>query len=459
MTAPATLQIWNPATGQVVETVPADDPEAVAKKVALVKAGSKAWAATPLQDRIGIILKFRGLIAQHLEALAQTTTRETGKPITQARNEVRGLDGRLAFFLEHTAAQLEAITVHTETGLQERITWEPLGVVANISAWNYPYFVGGNVFIPALLTGNAVVYKPSEFAAKTGLKIAELLWQAGVPQSALQVVVGGGAAGAALLESGVNAAFFTGSYGTGVRVAEHAARHLQKVQLELGGKDPIYIMQDVDVAAAAAATADGAFYNAGQSCCAVERLYVHEKIYDSFVRAFVDVVDSFVVGDPLQDSTYVGPLTRSAQLDVLEDQVRDARDHGGKVLRGGERLQRPGFYFAPTVVTDANHKMKLMRDESFGPIIGIAKVSGDDEATALMNDTTYGLTAGVYGKDRERALKILGAMNSGSVYFNCCDRVSPRLPWSGRGHSGLGATLSTLGIQAFVQPKAWHLRD
>lgn len=454
----ATLQVWNPATGQVVNTLQADTPETVAQKVAAVKTGRGAWAAVPVAERADVLTRFRGLVAQNLDDLAQTTTNETGKPLTQAQNEVRAFDARLAFFIEHAAASLEAHLVHQEANLQERITWEPLGVVANISAWNYPYFVGGNVFVPALLTGNAVVYKPSEFAANTGTKLVNLLWQAGVPKEALALVVGGGAAGAALLESPIDAVFFTGSYATGVRVASQAATHLLKVQLELGGKDPIYVMEDADVASAAEATADGAFYNAGQSCCAVERLYVHERIYDAFVDQFAKTVDGFVVGEPLDPKTYIGPLTRAAQLDVLEAQVADALAHGGHVIRGGQRLQRPGFYFAPTVIVNANHQMQLMREESFGPIIGIQKVSGDDEAAALMKDTPYGLTAGVYGKDKARASKLLATMNTGTVYFNCCDRVSPRLPWSGRGHSGLGTTLSTLGIAAFLQPKAWHLR-
>ncbi|MDX2020014.1 MAG: aldehyde dehydrogenase family protein [Deltaproteobacteria bacterium] len=454
----AALQVWNPSTGQVVQTLEADTPESVQHKVAAVKAGSAAWASTPVFERCETLARFRHLVVQNADELAHTTTLETGKPISQARNEVKAFDARLAFFLEHAAAELQAREVHQEAGLHERITWEPLGVVANISAWNYPYFVGGNVFVPALLTGNAVVYKPSEFAANTGRKLVDLLWQAGVPKDALALVIGGGAAGSALLESPINAVFFTGSYATGVRVAAQAATHLLKVQLELGGKDPIYVMEDANVASAAEATADGAFYNAGQSCCAVERLYVHERIYDAFVEHFVKTVDGFVVGDPMDPKTYIGPLTRAAQLDVLEAQVADALAHGARVLRGGQRLQRPGFYFAPTVVADANHQMQLMREESFGPVIGIQKVSSDDEAAALMKDTPYGLTAGVYGQDQGRAMKLLGQMNTGSVYFNCCDRVSPRLPWSGRGHSGLGTTLSTLGIAAFLQPKAWHLR-
>jgi acyl-CoA reductase-like NAD-dependent aldehyde dehydrogenase len=231
-----------------------------------------------------------------------------------------------------------------------------------------------------------------------------------------------------------------------------------KIQLELGGKDPAYICDDVDVAAAAASTADGAFYNTGQSCCSVERIYVHANIHDQFVEAFLKEVRGFVVGDPLDDKTYIGPVTRGQQLAVLEKQVADAKTKGAKLEMGGKRMSRTGYYFEPTVFTGASHKMELMREETFGPLIGIHKVGSDAEALELMNDTEYGLTGGVYTKDRARAEKILAAVNAGSVYWNCCDRVSPRLPWSGRGHSGIGATLSTYGIETFVQPKAWHLR-
>ncbi len=452
------LSIWNPATGEIIESLPTDDRGAVLEKASRAREAQPAWAARPLKTRLEVLQRFRQLVKDNLENLAHTTTRETGKPISQSRNEVKGLDGRLAFFLEATETTLATRTVHEEPGLQEQLAWEPLGVVANISAWNYPYFVGGNVFVPALLAGNAVLYKPSEHASLTGQALADLLWQAGVPKPVFQVVLGGGSTGAALMDAPINAAFFTGSYSTGLRVAESAARHLLKTQLELGGKDPVYVMEDVNVATAAAATADGAFYNAGQSCCAIERLYVHEKIYEAFVDAFLETVDGFSVGDPQDDRTYIGPLTRAAQIDVLEAQTKDAVAQGGQLRRGGQRLERAGFYFAPTVITQANHNMLLMREESFGPIIGIQKVANDEEAVQLMNDTAYGLTAGVYGSDRARAETILKQMHSGTVYWNCCDRVSPRLPWSGRGQSGLGTTLSTLGISAFVQPKAWHLK-
>jgi acyl-CoA reductase-like NAD-dependent aldehyde dehydrogenase len=231
-----------------------------------------------------------------------------------------------------------------------------------------------------------------------------------------------------------------------------------RLQLELGGKDPSYVCEDVDVAAAAASLADGAMYNTGQSCCSVERIYVHEQIHDAFVDAFVQEVRAFRIGDPTDEASYIGPLTRAAQLDVLEAQVADARAKGARLLTGGRRLDPPGHWFEPTVFSHVDHSMTLMREESFGPIIGIQRVAGDDEAVRRMNDTDYGLTAGVYTRDAQRAERILAAIDAGSVYWNCCDRVSPRLPWSGVKHSGIGLTLSTYGIEAFTRPKAWHLR-
>jgi acyl-CoA reductase-like NAD-dependent aldehyde dehydrogenase len=230
------------------------------------------------------------------------------------------------------------------------------------------------------------------------------------------------------------------------------------VQLELGGKDPIYVCEDVDVAAAASAVADGAFYNTGQSCCSVERIYVHEKIHDAFVGAFVDEVRRYKLGDPMDEATYIGAITRRPQLDVLRKQVADAKRKGARLLLGGGIVKRKGNWFEPTVFADVDHSMTLMKDESFGPIIGIQAVADDDAAVDLMNDTEYGLTAGVYTKDERRAKKILAQVNAGTVYWNCCDRVSPRLPWSGVKHSGIGLTLSTYGIQTFTRPKAWHLR-
>lgn len=457
----ARLSVVNPATGTVIREVAEDSAESVARKFARAQRGQKQWASVRIDDRKGAIARFGQLAQERMEDLAATLSGEMGKPITQSRNEVKGLKGRIDFFLGnvHKALSEEEAGADPDGRVEEKISYEPIGVVGNISAWNYPFFVGSNVFVPALLTGNSVLYKPSEFASLTGLKIGELMQEAGVPSDAFQVVMGGGGAGAALLEQPLAAVFFTGSYATGRKVAEAAARNLMRVQLELGGKDPVYVCDDVaEVDKVAAGVADGAFYNNGQSCCAVERVYVHEKIHDRFVESFVAEVKKFVVGDPMDEKTYIGPVARPAHLAVLESQVADAKAKGGRMLCGGARIDRPGFYFAPTVFADANHQMALMRDETFGPLIGIQKVTGDQEALGLMNDTEYGLTASVFSADRDRAAKVLAQVNAGSAYWNCCDRVSPRLPWSGRGHSGIGSTLGMAGIRAFVQPKAWHLR-
>ena len=453
------LEVANPATGARIATLAADDAASVAAKFARARAAQPAWAATPLDQRLAAIARFRERVAAESEALARTLTAEVGKPIAQARNELKGVLPRLDFFLAETARVLAPERVHAEDALEERISHEPLGVVANISAWNYPWFVGSNVFVPALLAGNAVLYKPSELASLTGLEIARLLHASGVPEDAFIPVIGAGGTGAALVAQDVDGVFFTGSYGTGQRIAQAVGARLVKLQLELGGKDPVYVCDDADPARAAASIADGAFYNTGQSCCSVERVYVHERVFEAFVAAFVEEVRGFRRGDPLDDGTYIGPLTRAAQVDVLEAQVADARAKGARVLTGGQRLPPPGHWFEPTVLVDVDHSMAVMRDESFGPVIGLMPARDDAQALELMNDTEYGLTAGVYSRDRVRAERILARVRSGSVYWNCCDRVSPRLPWSGVGHSGIGLTLSRAGIETFTQPKAWHLRS
>jgi len=453
------MKIINPATGTLLREVEEDDGAAVAAKYVAARAAQPAWAARPYEERAAVVRRFRELLAERREDLARTLTTEMGKPITQARNEVKGTLSRLDFFVDNVPKVQREETVHSRPGLEEAITLEPLGVIANVSAWNYPYFVGSNVFLPALLTGNAVLYKPSEFSTLTGLAIAGLLEEAGLPAGVFTTVVGGGATGAALVQQPINGVFFTGSYATGRRIAEAVAGRMMRLQLELGGKDPVYVCEDVDVEKAAHSAAEGAFYNTGQSCCAVERVYVHASVHERFLEAFAEAVRHFKVGDPLADDTFIGPVAREPQLALLLRQSADAQSKGARVLLGGHRLPRPGFWFEPTVLAGVDHSMEVMREESFGPIIGIQRAADDETAVKLMNDTEYGLTAGVYTSDRERARAILSRLHTGSVYWNCCDRVSARLPWTGRNHSGVGSTLGLEGVRAFVQPKAWHLRE
>jgi acyl-CoA reductase-like NAD-dependent aldehyde dehydrogenase len=453
------MEIINPATEEIVGEVKEDTAVSTGEKYDRLRVGQPKWAALGVTARIGCIERFYEALGAENVVLAETLTAESGKPLQQSHNELNGARNRIRWMLDHAAKWLSEEWVVSEGATREKIVYEPLGIIGNISAWNYPYLVGVNVFIPALLGGNGVLYKPSEYALLTGLHIQRLLHGAGVPTDVFQLVAGKGAAGEWLLQLPLNGYFFTGSYRTGRLIAERVASKLVPCQLELGGKDPLYVMDDVeDIEKVAAAALEGVVYNNGQSCCAVERIYVQEGVYDAFVRSYTEQVRKMVVGDPMDAATELGPLSRPGQLEFLTEQISDAVSKGAKVLYGGGRVARKGFFIEPAVLVDVDHGMKIMREESFGPVVGIQRVKDDAEAAALMADTEYGLTAAVYSKDFERADKVMRSLNTGTVYWNCCDRVSAGLPWSGRKHSGLGMTLSYQGIRAFVQPKAYHIR-
>jgi acyl-CoA reductase-like NAD-dependent aldehyde dehydrogenase/uncharacterized protein YceH (UPF0502 family) len=454
--APHSLDVRDPATGELVRTVAITEPSEIVQKVDRARRAQPAWSDRGYDARAEVLRQFRRLLETEAEDCAQLTTQEMGKPIRQARNEVRAVLERIDWNTAHVG---DVIAPHTVTDGDpiERVTYEPVGVVAHISAWNYPYFVGLNSIVPALLTGNAVLYKPSEHATLTGLRLVDLFHRAGVPVDVIQAVVGAAATGTALVESDVDMLCFTGSHGTGQRVLRATADRLMRLQLELGGKDAAYVCEDVNIESAAVDVAEGAFYNTGQSCSATERVYVHDAIWDRFLDAFVPVVASYKVGSPADDTTEVGPLAREAQLDVLDAQLADAVAQGARVLTGGQRLDGPGSYFAPTVVVDVTDAMSLMRDESFGPVIGVARVANDDEAVARMDDTAYGLGGSVFTPDRARAERILSRLDVGNAYWNTADRSTVRLPWAGRRHSGLGVSMSESGVRSFVREKAWHL--
>jgi len=454
------MKVINPATEEVIADLKEDTAKTVEQKFEQLKEGQKLWGRMPLHERVVIIKRFADLLKENIEELAKILTSEVGKPLQQSRNEVNGACNRIKWLTENAEKYLSDEVMSREGGLTEKIVYEPLGVICNISAWNYPYLVGTNVFVPALLAGNAVMYKPSEFSSLTGQEIEKFFKKAGVPDDVFHLAVGTAETGKALLELSFDGYFFTGSYKTGQYIYEKVALKMVPCQLELGGKDPLYVADDVsDVKSVVAATADGAFYNNGQSCCSVERIYVHEKIYDSYIDEFVKEVKGYKSGSPEEEGVYLGPLTRPQQVQFLEEQVKDAVAKGAKILTGGKRTGNKGYYFEPTVLTNVDHTMNVMKAESFGPIIGIMKVKDDDEAARLMQDTEYGLTAAVYSSSEKRAEKILSQVNAGTGYWNCCDRVSATVPWSGRGHSGFGATLSHAGLRAFTHPKAYHLKN
>jgi acyl-CoA reductase-like NAD-dependent aldehyde dehydrogenase len=454
------MKIINPATEEIIGELEPDTLKVLSNKFEALQSSQPDWMEISLSERKKIITRFSDLIGLNIESLAATLTNESGKPLSQSRNEIKGAINRITWLLQNAEKNLSAEIMTEENGLEEKITYEPLGVICNISAWNYPYLVGVNIIIPALLAGNTIMYKPSEYAILTGIEIEKLLKASGILKDVFHLAIGGKDVGELLLGLSFDGYFFTGSYKTGKYIFEKVASKMVPCQCELGGKDPLYVTDDIeDIRSVAVGTADGAFYNNGQSCCAVERIYVHQKVYDEYCEAFVEQVKSWKVGSPEEEENYFGPVTRKEQLIVLENQVNDALKKGAKIITGGKRINRTGYYFEPTVLIDVNHDMLVMREETFGPVIGIMKVKDDEEAVRLMGDSDYGLTSAVYSSDKTRAENILKRINSASGYWNCCDRVSAPLPWSGRKNSGFGVTLSNAGLRAFVQPKAWHLKS
>jgi acyl-CoA reductase-like NAD-dependent aldehyde dehydrogenase len=454
------MKIINPATEELIAEIAEDTFETLKNKFQILKTAQKEWPEKNLKERVDIILKFNQLLTENIEELANTLSLEVGKPLQQSRNEVNGAANKSNWLAKNAETYLKNETMYLDNAMKEEIRYEPLGVIANISAWNYPYNVGVNIFIPALLAGNAVMYKPSEYSSLTGLLIEKYLKLAGIPEGVFQVAIGDGKVGEHLLNLDFDSYNFTGSHKTGQYIYEKIASKMKPCILELGGKDPVYVSNDlIDIKSVAAGIADGAFYNNGQSCCSVERIYVHKEVYEPFVAHFVEEVKSWKIGNPFEENVYISVLTRKEQLNILEAQVKDALAKGANCVIGGNRLPKKGNYFEPTVFLEVNHSMDLMQEESFGPIIGIMKVDSDEQAIELMNDTNYGLTAAVYSNSKERAESILNKINAGSGYWNCCDRVSAALPWSGRKNSGFGSSLSGVGIRAFTKPKGLHLRN
>ncbi|HEY4155991.1 MAG TPA: aldehyde dehydrogenase family protein [Puia sp.] len=453
------MKIINPATEELIEEIAEDNRYSLSNKFQSLKQSQNHWQQVRLADRIKPVQRFSELLEINRERLAEILTSEVGKPMQQSRNEINGAITRIQWLTQNAEKYLNEEWMISGNNPEEKIVYEPLGVICNISAWNYPYLVGINVFVPALMAGNSVMYKPSEFATLTGVEIDKLLKEAGIPDLVFQLAIGAGAVGEALLQLPFDGYFFTGSYKTGKSVYEKVSLKMVPCQCELGGKDPLYVADDVeDIKAVAVSTADGAFYNCGQSCCSVERIYVHEKIYDAYVDEFVREVRTWKMGLPTGEGVFIGPLSRKDQLAVLDQQVREAVRKGAVVLTGGKRPAHKGYYFEPTVLVNVTNDMSLMQEESFGPMIGIMKVGNDEEAFKWMQDTVYGLTASVYSASRQRAEAILQKLNVGTGYWNCCDRVSAAVPWSGRQHSGIGATLSHIGLRAFTKTKAYHLK-
>lgn len=451
----------NPASGETLrEFECADDHEAQAA-VERARAAQPAWQDLSIARRRGILRTFQRLLHERKSEVARLITREAGKPYVEALlTEVMVVLDAARFCIDNAFSFLrDQALPHGNLAMKPkagRIVREPYGVIGIISPWNYPFSIPATESLAALIAGNAVVVKPSELTSLTALELALLLHQGGVPEEIFQVVVGDGATGAALVDSAIDKLIFTGSVGTGKRIAQSAAARLLPVVLELGGKDPMIVLDDADVDVASSGAVWGAMVNAGQTCLSVERCYVHGKIYEALVEACQQKLQRLRVGDGMDPETDVGPLIHERQLRVVESHVEDARARGARLLAGGRRLPELGRnFYAPTLLSDVNHQMRIMREETFGPVLPVMPFQRDEEAIHLANDSEYGLAASVWTRDRRRGTEIARKLHAGTVMVNdvvSCFGIS-EAPHGGVKSSGMGRTHGRFGLEEMVRIK------
>ena len=451
----------NPATGEILREFDAATGTHIHAAVASARAAQAAWNVLGVHKRISVLREFQRLLHEKKSEVAALITREAGKPMVEALlTEVMVVLDATRFCVENAFDFLREqpvphgnLAMKTKTG---RILRQPHGVIGIISPWNYPFSIPATESLSALVTGNAVVLKPSELTSLNALQLASLLHQAGVPEDVFQVVIGDGSAGFALLNAAIDKLIFTGSVGTGKRIAQAAAARLLPVVLELGGKDPMLVLDDADVDVASSGAVWASFANCGQACLSVERCYVHRSLYEPFLEACVQKTKRLRVGDGSDPQTDVGPMIHEQQLRNVEAHVEDARRRGARVLTGGSRLPHlgPNFY-APTVLADVNHAMHIMREETFGPVLPIMPFDSDDDAIRLANDSDYGLAASIWTQNRARGEALARRIEAGTVMVNdavACFGIS-EAPHGGVKASGMGRTHGRFGLEEMVRIK------
>ncbi|HEX8815307.1 MAG TPA: aldehyde dehydrogenase family protein [Terriglobales bacterium] len=451
----------NPATAEILREIEcASEPE-VRNAVTRARATQTAWRDLGVRRRVAVLKNFQRLLNERKGNVARVITQEAGKPYVEAlTTEILVVLDAARFYIENAYRLLRDerlphgnLVVKSKVG---RIVREPYGVIGIISPWNYPFSIPATEALAALVAGNSVVVKPSEFTSLAALELADLLRRSGVPSDVFQIVVGDGATGAALVASGIDKLIFTGSVSTGKRIAQAAASRLLPVVLELGGKDAMIVLDDADVDVAASGAVWGAFMNAGQTCLSIERCYVQRKLYQQFQEACVRKTQQLRVGDGMNPETDMGPMIHDRQLRIVEHQVEDARARGARILTGGMPLPElgPNFY-APTVLSDVNHEMEIMRDETFGPVLPIMPFDAEEEAIRLANDSEYGLSASIWTRDHARGMRIARQVAAGTVMVNdvvSCFGIS-EAPHGGFKASGLGRTHGRFGLEEMVRVK------
>ena len=449
----------NPANETVYRTIEPTPESELASILERMRRAQQAWRDVPVERRVEICRPFLDAFRSMKEKVALEITRQMGKPIQQARREVDTMLDRAETMMRLAPGALADDVLAPKPGFRRFIRHEPLGIVLDIPAWNYPLLIAVNVVVPALLAGNAVLIKHARLTPLCGDAFVEAFRKTDLPPDLIASIHVTHDTVRKLIEArAVDFISFTGSVEGGRQVYQEASKQLLDMGLELGGKDPAFVCEDCDFQFTVENLVDGAFYNCGQSCCAVERIYVMRPLFQGFVDAYVAEVEKYVIGDPEDERTTLGPLAQRKAVEFMEFQVQDAVAKGARVLTGGKRLPGPGYYFQPTVLVNVDHSMSVMMEESFGPVIGIMPVDSEEEAIRLMNDSPYRLTASIWTQDPERGERLGHQVATGTLYVNRCDYLDPELAWVGIKDSGHGCTLSHLGYLYLTRPKSFHIR-
>lgn len=456
------LRTVSPIDGRVVVERPLADRAGVETALRRARGALPGWKRTAVEERVALLGRAIDHMVARKDELAREITLMMGRPIAHSPGEIRGLEERARHMLAIAADCLAELAVEPKPGFTRFMRREPLGVVLVVAPWNYPYLTAVNSIVPALAAGNCVILKHSHQTPLCAERFQEAMDAAGLPEGVFQHLHMDHAATAALLAEGaVDHAVFTGSVAGGHAMQRAAGESFCGLALELGGKDPAYVRADADLDHAVENLVDGACFNAGQSCCGIERIYVHERLFDAFVEGYVALASRYVLDDPLLPGTTLGPMVRAQAADFARGQVAEAIRAGARALIDPRRFPReaPGSaYMAPQCLVEVDHSMRILREESFAPVVGIMKVRDDEEAIALMNDSAYGLTAAIWTRDLEAAVAIGERLETGTVFMNRCDYLDPALAWVGVKDSGRGTALSRLAFEHLTRPKSFHLR-
>ena len=456
------LQCISPIDGSVyVERHLASNPEVLAA-LAKAEAAREPWKHTPVSERVALVRKAIAAFAAKESQLAEELCWMMGRPIRYAAGEIRGFVERASYMADIAESALADIRVEDKPGFIRFIRREPLGVALVIAPWNYPYLTAVNAVVPALLAGNPVLLKHSAQTPLCAERMVEAFVEAGLPEGVFQYLHLSHVATEHLIHSpSIAHVAFTGSVPGGQMVEQAIAGRFISAGLELGGKDPAYVRFDADLKHAVETTIDGAFFNSGQSCCGIERIYVHEALYDAFVEQAVALVKQYKLGRSDDPDTTLGPLVRAEAADFVRGQIHEAVEQGATahLVPADFPMDHPGTpYLAPQVLTNVHHGMRVMTEESFGPVVGIQKVRDDAEALALMNDSEFGLTAAIFSQDVDAAMALADRVEAGTVFLNRCDYLDPALAWTGVKNSGRGCTLSRVGFEHLTRPKSFHFK-